>query len=44
MKEIINKFLLARDIFMPEMRLRQTEFTYSASESFTKSKEKIKNI
>ena len=41
MNEIINKFLLAGDKFMPEMNLRQSEFTYSASGSFTKNKERI---
>ena len=30
MNQIVNKFLLARDKFMPEMHLRQPEFTYSA--------------
>ena len=28
--EIINKFLLAGDKFMPEMHLKQPGFTYSA--------------
>ena len=30
MNEIVNKFLLTGDKFMPEMHLRQPEFTYSA--------------
>ena len=30
MNEIVNKFLLAGDKFMPEMHLRQPGFTYSA--------------
>ena len=30
MNEIVNKFLLAGDKLMPEMFLRQPEFTYSA--------------
>ena len=30
MNEIINKFLLVGDTFMPEMHLRQPGFTYSA--------------
>ena len=38
MNEIISKFLLARDKFMPEMCLRQTGFTYSACGPFTKNK------
>ena len=29
MNEIVNKFLLAGDKFMPEMHLKQPEFTYS---------------
>ena len=41
MNEIINKFLLAGDKFMPEMHLRQPGFTYSACGTFTKNKEKI---
>ena len=39
MNEIINKFLLAGGDFMPEMHLRQPEFTYSACGQFTKNKE-----
>ena len=42
MNEIVNKFLLARDKFMPEMHLRQPGFIYSACGSFTK-KNKRKN-
>ena len=38
MNEII-KFLFEGDEFMPEMHLRQPEFTYSASGSFTENKE-----
>ena len=30
MNNIINKFLLAGDKFMPEMDLRRPQFTYSA--------------
>ena len=41
MNEIINKFLLAEDKFMPEMHLRQPGFTYSACDPFTKHKERI---
>ena len=29
MNEIVNKFLLPGDTFIPEMYLRQSEFTYS---------------
>ena len=38
MNEIINKFLLVGDKFMPEMRLKQPRFTYSACDPFTKNK------
>ena len=41
MNEIINKFLLRGDKFMPEMHLRQPGFTYSACGPFTKNKERI---
>ena len=44
MNEIVNKFLLAGDKFMPEMHLRQPEFTNSASEPFTKNKERIRTF
>ena len=44
MNEIVNKFLLAGGICMPEMHLRQTGFTYSVRETFTKIKERIKKI
>ena len=40
MNEIVNRFLLARDKFMPEMNLRQPGFNYSAYGSFTKKKER----
>ena len=44
MNEIVNKFLLAEDKFMPEMHLRQPGFTYSSCETFTKSKERIQKF
>ena len=44
MNEIVNKFLLARDKFMPEMYLRELGFTYSASGPFTKNKERIQKF
>ena len=43
MNEIVTKFLLAANKFMPEMHLRQPGFTYSACCPFIKNKEKIKN-
>ena len=44
MNEIVNKFLLAGDKFMPEMHLRQPGFTYSACGPFTKNKERIQKL
>ena len=40
MNEIVNKFLLAGDTFMPEMHLKQPGFTYSACGPFMKIKER----
>ena len=42
MNEIVNKFLLTGDRFMPEMHLRQPGFTYRACGPFTKNKERIR--
>ena len=39
MNEIINKFLLAGDKFLPEMYLIQLRFMYSACRPFTKNNE-----
>ena len=44
MNEIVNKFLLAGDKFMPEMHLKQPGFTYSACVLFTKNKEQIQTF
>ena len=44
MNEIINKFLLVGDKFMPEMHLRQPYFTYSACGPFTKIKKELKSL
>ena len=44
MNEIINKFLLVGDKFMPEMHLKQPGFAYSACGPFTKNKERIKKF
>ena len=44
MNDIINKFLLGGDKFMPEMHLKRPGFTYSASGPFTKNKERIQKI
>ena len=42
--EIINKFSLAGDKFMPEMHLREPRFFYSVCGLFTKHKERIKKF
>ena len=44
MNNVINKFLLAGDKFMPEMHLRQPRFVYSAYSPFTRHKERIKEF
>ena len=44
MNNVINKFLLAGDKFMPEMHLRQLQFVYSACGPFTRHKERIKKF
>ena len=44
MDEVINKFLLAGDKFMPEMHLKQPGFTHSACGTFTKGKERIQKL
>ena len=44
MNEIVNKFLLAGDKFMPEMHLKQPGFTYSACGPFTKKKKRIETF
>ena len=44
MNEIVNKFLLAGDKFMPEMHLKQPGFTYSTCGPFTKSRERIQKF
>ena len=44
LNEIVNKFLLAGDKFLPEMYLKQPGFTYSACGPFTKNKERIQKF
>ena len=44
MNKIVHKVLLAGDKFMPEMHLKQTEFTNSACGRFTKNKERIQKF
>ena len=44
MNEIVNKFLLAGDKFMPKMHLGQPVFIYSACGPFIKNKEKYQKF
>ena len=44
MSEIVNKFLLAGDKFIPEMPLKQPRFTYSACGPFNENKERIQKF
>ena len=44
MNEIVNKFSLAGDKFMPKMHLKQPGFIYSACRPFTKNKERIQKF
>ena len=44
MNEIVSKFLLAGDKFMPEMHLKEPGFTYSACGPFTRNKERIQKL
>ena len=44
MNEIVNKFLLVGDKFMPEIHLKQPGFTYSACGPFTKNKQRIEKF
>ena len=41
MNEIVNKFLVADDTFMPEIQLKQPRFTYNTFKPFTENKERI---
>ena len=44
MNEIVTKFLLAGDKFMPDTHLKQPGFTYSSCGLFTKNKERIEKF
>ena len=44
MNKIVNKFLPVGDKFMPELRLKQPGFTYSACGPFTRNKERIEKF
>ena len=41
MNKIINKFLMIRDKFMPELHLKQPGFTHSGCGPFTKHPERV---
>ena len=41
---VINKFLLVGDKFMPEIHLRQPQFTYSVCGPFTKHEQRIQKF
>ena len=44
MNNVINKFLLLGDKFMPEIHLRQSQFTYSGCGPFTRHEERIQKF
>ena len=44
MNEIVNKFLLEGNKFMPEMHLKEPGFTYSTCGPFTKNKERVEKF
>ena len=44
MNEIVSRFLLAGDTFIPEMHLQQPRFTYSTRGPFTKNKERFQKL
>ena len=44
MNQIVNKFLLAGDKFMPEVHLKQPGFTYSGCGSFTKNQGRVRKF
>ena len=44
MNQLVNRFLLTGDKFMPEMPLSQPGFTYSVCGPFTENKERIQKF
>ena len=44
MNEMVSKYLLAGDKFIPEMYLKQPGFTYSACGPLTRNKERIQTF
>ena len=44
MNEIVNKFLLAGDKFIPEIHLKKPGFIYRACGPFTRNKQRIQKF
>ena len=44
MNEIVNKFLLAGDKFVPEIHSKQPGFTYGVCVPFTRNKQRIQKF
>ena len=44
MNEIVNKFLLAGDAFMPEKHLKKPQWTYNACGPFTGNRKRIQKF
>ena len=44
MNKILNELLLTEDKFMPELHLKQPEFTCSACKPFTKHRQRIQKF
>ena len=44
MNQLVNKVLLTRDKFMPEMHLREPGFTYSICGPFNRNKQRIQKF
>ena len=44
MNEIVNKYLLAGEKYMPEIHSKKPGFTYSACSPFTKNKKRIETF
>ena len=44
MNEIINKYILTGDKFIPEIHFKQPRFTYSACGLFSKNKQRVQRF
>ena len=44
MNDILDKFLLTGDKFIPELHLKQSQFTYSSCGPFTRNKERMQKF